>query len=129
MAEKPLPVFKRSESYKPPVPQTKYLSTISDVKQCLDGPHSLLVDVRSWKEYVGETSGYPYITAKGRIPNAAWGHAGSDPYHMEDYEDGDGFLRNLDEIRRFWGKSGITPDKHIIFYCGTGWRASEAFFI
>ena|SRR5437867_2010746 len=25
-------------------------------------------------------------------------------------------------------RGGHTPDKRIAFYCGTGWRASEAFF-
>ena len=25
-------------------------------------------------------------------------------------------------------ESGITSDKRVAFYCGTGWRASEAFF-
>jgi thiosulfate/3-mercaptopyruvate sulfurtransferase len=27
-----------------------------------------------------------------------------------------------------WKEVGITPDKHNVFYCGTGWRGSEAFF-
>ncbi len=27
-----------------------------------------------------------------------------------------------------WQEVGITSDHHNAFYCGTGWRASEAFF-
>ena len=27
-----------------------------------------------------------------------------------------------------WAQAGISPDKHNAFYCGTGWRGSEAFF-
>ncbi|MBD3382227.1 MAG: thiosulfate sulfurtransferase, partial [candidate division Zixibacteria bacterium] len=32
------------------------------------------------------------------------------------------------EVAEIWADSGITPDKRVAFYCGTGWRASEAFF-
>ena len=28
-----------------------------------------------------------------------------------------------------WKEVGITSDKKVIFYCGTGWRASLAFII
>ena len=27
-----------------------------------------------------------------------------------------------------WAEAGITPDKWVAFYCGTGWRASETWF-
>ena len=32
------------------------------------------------------------------------------------------------EIAEIWKEVGITPDKHLAFYCGTGWRGSEAFY-
>ena len=32
------------------------------------------------------------------------------------------------EIAANWNEVGIVPGKRIAFYCGTGWRASEAFF-
>ena len=31
------------------------------------------------------------------------------------------------EIADEWIEGGIIPEKHIAFYCGTGWRGSEAF--
>lgn len=37
-------------------------------------------------------------------------------------------MLSADEITRNWRAWGITPDKRVVFYCGTGWRASEAFF-
>jgi len=37
-------------------------------------------------------------------------------------------MRNYQEIASFWRGAGITPDKRVIFSCGTGWRAAEAFF-
>ena len=32
------------------------------------------------------------------------------------------------EIEAKWRDAGITPDKQVAFFCGTGWRASETFF-
>jgi rhodanese-related sulfurtransferase len=32
------------------------------------------------------------------------------------------------QIAANWADAGITPDKRIAFYCGTGWRASETWF-
>ena len=40
-----------------------------------DPEHQSLVSIRSWAEYVGETSGYRYIEPKGRIKGSKWGHA------------------------------------------------------
>jgi thiosulfate/3-mercaptopyruvate sulfurtransferase len=37
-------------------------------------------------------------------------------------------MRSYHEIASLWQSQGITPDKNVGIYCGTGWRASEAFF-
>jgi thiosulfate/3-mercaptopyruvate sulfurtransferase len=37
-------------------------------------------------------------------------------------------MRAYPEIAANWSEAGITPDKHVAFYCGTGWRASETWF-
>ena len=37
-------------------------------------------------------------------------------------------MRDYEEIDANWRAAGITPDKKVAFYCGTGWRASETFF-
>jgi thiosulfate/3-mercaptopyruvate sulfurtransferase len=47
---------------------------------------------------------------------------------MEGLRNVDGTMRSYPEIVENWRDWGITPDKEISFYCGTGWRASEAFF-
>jgi len=86
-----------------------------------------LVSVRSWTEFVGERSGYHYIDEKGRIPGAVFGNCGSDAYHMENYRNFDYTTRAFEEIARKWADGAIVPQKHIAFYCGTGWRGSEAF--
>jgi molybdopterin synthase sulfurtransferase len=99
-----------------------------EAKQMLASTTEELVCVRSWPEYIGEVSGYNYIEPKGRIPGAIFADCGSDAYHMENYRNFDLTTREYHEIENIWKKNGITPDKHLAFYCGTGWRGSEAWF-
>jgi thiosulfate/3-mercaptopyruvate sulfurtransferase len=101
---------------------------IKEAKQMLADPNSELVSIRSWYEFTGKVSGYHYVQPAGRIPGAVFGDCGSDAYHMENYRNHDDTLRNFEEITTNWREFGITPEKYIAFYCGTGWRASEAFF-
>jgi thiosulfate/3-mercaptopyruvate sulfurtransferase len=98
-----------------------------EAKKMLVSNDSDLVCVRSWSEYIGEESGYNYIEKKGRIPGAIFADCGSDAYHMENYRNVDQTTREFPEISEIWRKSGITPEKQLAFYCGTGWRGSEAF--
>lgn len=100
---------------------------IDAARSILADPNKVLVDVRSWREFIGETPGYDDITAKGRIPGAVWGRGGSDADSMEDYRNPDGTLRDHRDLERAWRAAGITPEKTVAFYCGTGWRASEAY--
>ncbi|MCK9451864.1 MAG: rhodanese-like domain-containing protein [Bacteroidales bacterium] len=99
-----------------------------EARQMLAAADAELVCVRSWPEYIGEVSGYNYIKAKGRIPGAIFADCGSDAYHMENYRNEDHTTRDFNEIAEIWINNGITPDKHLAFYCGTGWRGSEAWF-
>lgn len=86
----------------------------------------VVVDVRRMEEYIGDVVGYndPNITRKGRIPGAVWGYS---PSNAAVYMDSDGTLRSYTEIRELWKNRGVTPDKTLIFYCGTGWRSTLAF--
>jgi molybdopterin synthase sulfurtransferase len=97
-------------------------------KEMINGNNSELVSVRSWEEFIGEVSGYHYIEPKGRIPGAVFGNCGSDAYHMENYRNPDDTMKSADGLTASLAEVGIVPEKHIAFYCGTGWRASEAFF-
>ena len=105
----------------------EYMVDLPEAKRLLEAEDGDLVSVRSWAEFIGERSGYHYIDAKGRIPGAVFGNCGSDAYHMENYRNFDYTTREFPEIEAKWAEMGITPDKHIAFYCGTGWRGSEAF--
>jgi len=101
---------------------------IEEAKQMIKSDDADIVSVRSWAEYIGEVSGYNYIKKKGRIPGAVFGNCGTDAYHMENYRNVDHTVREAQEVVAIWKEAGITPDKHTAFYCGTGWRGSEAFF-
>jgi len=98
-----------------------------EAKKYLEDKDSDLVCVRSWNEWIGEVSGYNYIEKKGRIPGALFANCGSDAYHMENYRNLDHTTREYNEIAETWEKSGIVKVKKLAFYCGTGWRGSEAF--
>ncbi len=99
---------------------------IPQAKEMINSKNADLVCVRSYPEYIGEVSGYNYIKKKGRIPGAVFANCGTDAYHMENYRNVDHTTREFQEIEEIWKNSGITPSKHLAFYCGTGWRGSEA---
>ena len=105
-----------------------YIIDIEEAKALIADPDGVLVSIRSWPEFIGETSGYHYTKRKGRIPGAVWGNGGSDAYHMQHYRNIDNTMREYHEIQANWQDVGITLDKRVAFYCGTGWRASETFF-
>lgn len=107
-----------------------YLMNIEQARQLLQRQDGVLVSVRTWSEFVGRTSGYDYIEARGDIPGARWGRAGrdGDVHSMSDYQRPDGTIKPHAEIQAFWRQAGIHPGRRIAFYCGTGWRASLAFF-
>ncbi len=93
-----------------------------------DPAGAALVSVRTWREHIGRVSGYNYIGPAGRIAGDVWGNCGSDAYHMQHYRNVDNTMRAYPEITANWRDAGITPDKWVAFYCGTGWRASETWF-
>ena len=102
---------------------------IGDAKRILADPDgAALVSVRTWNEHIGKVSGYNYIGPAGRIAGDVWGNCGTDAYHMQHYRNLDNTMRPYPEIAANWAEAGITPDKWVAFYCGTGWRASETWF-
>jgi 3-mercaptopyruvate sulfurtransferase SseA len=102
---------------------------IGEAKEILADPAGgALVSVRTWREHIGEVSGYNYIQPAGRIAGDVWGNCGSDAYHMQHYRNVDNTMRAYPEIAANWEEAGITPGKWVAFYCGTGWRASETWF-
>jgi 3-mercaptopyruvate sulfurtransferase SseA len=124
---------------RPPTPVTAFgvpiptrpevIVDLDEAKEIVADPDgAALVSVRSWKEHVGKVSGYNYIGPAGRIAGDVWGNCGTDAYHMQHYRNVDNTMRAYPEIVANWHEAGITPDKWVAFYCGTGWRASETWF-
>ncbi len=119
------PVFRGD--FGSPIPGRPRLAVdVPQAKEMLASDQAELVCVRSWPEYTGEVSGYHYIEKKGRIPGAVFGNCGTDAYHMENYRNLDHTTREFGEIAEIWRDVGVVPEKHNAFYCGTGWRGSEA---
>ena len=112
------------------IPQhPEYIIDLPEAKAILaDRDGAALVSVRTWKEHTGKVSGYNYIEPRGRIAGDVWGNCGTDAYHMQHYRNVDNTMRPYPEIAANWAEAGITPDKWVAFYCGTGWRASETWF-
>jgi 3-mercaptopyruvate sulfurtransferase SseA len=113
-----------------PVPlRPEVIVDIEEAKAIIADPAgAALVSVRTWKEHIGKVSGYNYIGPAGRIAGDVWGNCGTDAYHMQHYRNVDNTMRAYPEITANWAEAGITADKWVAFYCGTGWRASETWF-
>ncbi|HSQ87472.1 sulfurtransferase [Romboutsia sp.] len=108
----------------------EYWMSIDQVQEKLkDDSNFRLVSIRSKTEFDGKTSGYTYIDRAGEPKGAVWGHAGSDPYNMEDYLHQDGTVITAEEMEKLWSDSDIAKDNELSFYCGTGWRASVPWLI
>ena len=118
------------ESFGVQVPlRPEVIVDIDEAKEILADPQSAaLVSVRTWREHIGAISGYNYIGPAGRIAGDVWGNCGTDSYHMQHYRSVDNTMRAYPEIAANWEQAGITRDKWVAFYCGTGWRASETWF-
>ena len=97
------------------------IDTQAELKEMLKDSNNVLVDNRSWDEYIGKISGYSYHDKKGRIPGAVYGYAGTSATTLEDYRN----MRNAAEIKALWKDAGIDTNKHLMFMCGSGWRAAE----
>lgn len=107
-----------------------YLIDTPQARALLAQPDGALVSIRTWDEFIGKISGYSYIETRGDIPGARWGRAGDggDVNSMSDFHRPDGTMKPAGEISRLWREAGIRPCQQTAFYCGTGWRASLAFF-
>jgi 3-mercaptopyruvate sulfurtransferase SseA len=107
-----------------------YLFDMRQTSDLLAHDRGTLVSIRTWNEFIGKTSGYRYIEARGDIAGAVWGHAGAgdDVNSMSDFHDDAGCMKPAADICTMWAQTGIRPERLNVFYCGTGWRASLAFF-
>lgn len=121
----------------PQVQKTKYVAQppnegirayLFDVRRSLDKKDTVLVDVRSPKEFSGEITAppeYPMEHAQrgGHIPkanNIPWATAVNDL---------DGTFKTVEELKKNYEPKGVTPDKDVICYCRIGERSSHSWFV
>lgn len=102
-----------------------YIVEMDEAKKAIDSPNEQLVDVRSWDEYIGKVSGYSYMDRKGRPTGSIFANSGSSSTTLENYRNIDDTMRNGNEILNLWKSLGIDPNKKLVFFCGSGWRAAE----
>jgi 3-mercaptopyruvate sulfurtransferase SseA len=118
-----------AEAFGSPIPtHPEYLIDQVTARALLADEDGVLACVRGWDEHVGETSGYDYIQLRGRIPGSTWaGLADTSRESERQFQNVDHTLRDCFETADLWRERGVTASKQVAFYCGTGWRASEAF--
>lgn len=103
----------------------EYVLTLNQVNEKLkNDPNFQLISNRSENEWLGKESGYSYIPRAGEIKGALWGKSGSDNSDMSFYQNEDKTNKSWEEITKMWEAEGISLDKDLSFYCGTGWRAA-----
>jgi thiosulfate/3-mercaptopyruvate sulfurtransferase len=117
--------------------QSKYVSQppdegirayLHDVKRAMEKAETVLVDVRSPKEFTGEITApaeYPMEHAQrgGHIPgakNVPWAQA---------IKEADGTFKSVEELRSLYDGKGITSDMEVIAYCRIGERSSHTWFV
>ena len=118
----------QATTYKSAPPDEGLRAYLFDVKRALDKNDSVLVDVRSPKEFSGEITAppeYPMEHAQrgGHIPganNIPWATA---------VNDADGTFKSVEELKQNYEPKGVTPDKDVICYCRIGERSSHSWFV
>ncbi len=101
---------------------------LPDVSRVMNKAESVLVDVRSPKEFSGEITAPPEYPSEhaqrgGHIPgaqNIPWAQAVNDV---------DGTFKNALELKTLYEGKGVTSDKHVICYCRIGERSSHSWFV
>lgn len=106
------------------------IDTIAETQEFLKEENYVLVDNRTWGEYIGEDTGYSYHNIAGRIEGAVFAYAGEDgdSNSMTYYRNADWTMRNGYEILKMWEDAGIDTSKHMAYMCGGGWRAAEIYW-
>ncbi|HSB49951.1 MAG TPA: sulfurtransferase [Nitrosopumilaceae archaeon] len=118
----------KATPYKAAPPDEGLRAYLFDVWRSLDKVDSVMVDVRSPKEFTGEITAppeYPMEHAQrgGHIPganNIPWATA---------VNDADGTFKPAEELNQIYQSKGVTPDKNVICYCRIGERSSHTWFV
>ena len=86
------------------------------------------MSVRTWSEHIGKVSGYNYIGPRAGSRATCGATAARTPTTCSTTAPWTTRCARIRRSRPTGRRPGITPDKWVAFYCGTGWRASETWF-
>ena len=95
------------------------IATSEWIQANLDNPDVKILDVRSEKEFIGESL---FSDRGGHIPGAVnleW---------KRSLEDGSTVFRSAEELIETFQMHGITADKEIVVHCQTGIRGAHSYF-
>lgn len=127
--EEPAPQSQSSSKYSAIPPDEGIRAYLPDVRRAIERLNeTVLVDVRSPKEFSGEITAppeYPMEHAQrgGHIPganNIPWAQA---------VRDSDGTFKSVEELKALYEAKGVTADKEVICYCRIGERSSHTWFV
>ena len=104
------------ESFGAAIPQNpREIVKIEEAKLLASGNgKDQLIDMRSWEQYIGKTSGYSYVEKAGRIPNTLW--CAKEHWYLNPDET----MGNPEEMLNHWKQCGIDLQKRSVFFCGAG---------
>ena len=115
-------------AYRVQNPDPALRARYNDVKNSLEQPDTVLVDVRSPAEFTGEVTApaeYPTEHAQrgGHIPgarNIPWASA---------VDQETGTFKPVEELARIYEGEGVLKDKKVTAYCRIGERSSHSWFV
>jgi thiosulfate/3-mercaptopyruvate sulfurtransferase len=119
----------QSSKYSAKPPDEGIRAYLPDVRRAIERLNeTVLVDVRSPKEFSGEITAppeYPTEHAQrgGHIPSAnniPWAQA---------VRESDGTFKSVEELKALYEAKGVTADKEVICYCRIGERSSHSWFV
>jgi len=97
-----------------------------DVLRAIEKKDAVLLDVRDYDEWKGESSspyGVDFAPRKGRLPGAIHLFWKDLMYEKE----GVTYMKDPEQILKITKEKGVTPDQKVIVYCFKGARASNTF--
>ncbi|MBE3555190.1 MAG: sulfurtransferase [Thermicanus sp.] len=86
-----------------------FLAMMSEVKEKLGSPETLLIDSRERRRYMGETE--PIDPIAGHIP-------GAKNFYYQEVINSEGSWKTPEQLKGHFGS--IDPEKELIVYCGSG---------
>ena len=121
---------KTSFGIKTPAHPEYWVSLDEAIDKVANDSNFKLVSIRSYDEFIGNTSGYGYMDKAGEPLGAVWAKSARTAGDVADICHSDGTVMELSEMKKVWQDAGNDFDvdnNFLAFYCGTGWRACPPF--